>query len=142
MKTLHFYLSVALISILSSYAQASSYTYTTLDDPNATSGTLAYGINNAGQVTGYFVNDGADQHGFVYNGGTYTTLDDPNATAASGTFGYGINDAGQVSGHFANGTAEHGFVYNGGTYTTLDDPNAMSMSIFIDGLSGLFDQID
>src|SRR5262249_52992740 len=38
-------------------------TYTTLDDPSANNGTSAFGINNAGQIAGTFVNAG--NHGFL-----------------------------------------------------------------------------
>src|SRR5438445_424812 len=63
-------------------------TYTTLDDPLAAngfdnpfaaSGTVAEGINAAGQIVGYYADSNDDYHGFLYNGGIYTTLDDPQA---------------------------------------------------------------
>jgi hypothetical protein len=34
------------------------FTYTTLDDPLATGGTFAQGINNSGQIVGYYLADG------------------------------------------------------------------------------------
>ena len=40
--------------------------------------TLANGINNSGQVSGYFY-DGTTAHGFLYSGGNYNTLDFPGA---------------------------------------------------------------
>ena len=45
-------------------------TYTTLDHPLAAGvlGTVATGINNAGQVVGYYV-DNTGYRGFLYNGG-------------------------------------------------------------------------
>jgi probable HAF family extracellular repeat protein len=69
-------------------------TYTTLDDPLATMGTFAFGINATGQVSGYY--SSGNRHGFVYSGGTYTTLDDPLSIAE--TIAYGINASGQVVG--------------------------------------------
>ena len=62
------------------------YTYTSLDDPFALSGTQALGINATGQIVGSYVNAGGT-HGFLYSNGTYTILDDPLAnqgTTASG----------------------------------------------------------
>ena len=53
------------------------YTYTTLDDPSATRGTVATGINGAGQIVGEYFTAGSVSHGFLYSGGAYTTLDDP-----------------------------------------------------------------
>ena len=35
-----------------------TYTYTTLNDPLATAGTFAQGINDAGQIVGYYLNNG------------------------------------------------------------------------------------
>jgi probable HAF family extracellular repeat protein len=39
-------------------------TYTTVDDPSGVSGTYATGINNRGQIVGYYL-DGHQTHGFV-----------------------------------------------------------------------------
>jgi len=98
-------------------------TYTTIDDPSATS-TQAFGINDMGQIVGSYGNE-SGSHGFLYSGGTngtYTTLDDPSAT--QGTFAQGINASGQIVGYYKNASGTHGFLYSGGTYTTLDDPLA------------------
>ena len=57
--------------------------YTTLDDPLGAKGTVANGINDAGQIVGYYVDSSGTPHGFLYSGGTYTTLDDP--LGANGT---------------------------------------------------------
>src|SRR5262249_6007641 len=97
------------------------YTHTTIDDPLATSGTVAYGINDFGQIVGYY-GGAAGFHGFLYSGGTYVTLDDPVGTA---TTAYDINNLGQIVGSYFNNTGIHGFLYSGGTYITLDDPLAI-----------------
>ncbi len=96
------------------------YTYTTLDEPNATTITQAFGINNAGQIVGGY--DFA--HGFLYSGGTYTTFDDGTA----GTTAWGINDLGQIIGQFTNNGVVNGFLLSGGTFTTLvdTDPRAVA----------------
>jgi hypothetical protein len=58
-------------------------TYTTLDDPSATAGTFAQGINSSGQIVGnYHDNQGSGLHGFLLRGGTYATLDDTVAFLA------------------------------------------------------------
>ena len=104
------------------------YTYTTLDDPLATNGTVAHGINGMGQIVGTYNPDASSSHPFLYSAGAYTTLpDDPSATA--GTQPTDINDAGQIVGNYGvvlagHGVANHGFLYSGGTYSTLDDPFA------------------
>ncbi len=40
--------------------------YTTLDDPLGTGDTFAFGINNADQIVGYYVN-ATGSHGFLYD---------------------------------------------------------------------------
>jgi hypothetical protein len=56
------------------------YTFTTLDDPSATQGTTAWGINNSGRIVGTY-SVGNVEHGFVrLTNGSSTTIDDPNAT--------------------------------------------------------------
>jgi probable HAF family extracellular repeat protein len=97
------------------------FIYTTLNDPLATTYTTATGINDAGQIVGYYVDGSGVQHGFLYSNGTYATFDDPLATSGV-TRPYGINNAGQIVGFYTDNTGEHGFLYSNGTYTTLDDP--------------------
>jgi probable HAF family extracellular repeat protein len=57
----------------------SVYTYATIDEPLATGGTQALGINDFGQIVGGYTG-ASGIHGFLYSGGTYVTLDDPLAT--------------------------------------------------------------
>src|SRR5262245_17627252 len=102
-----------------------TYTYTTLIDPSSLLGsTDAYGINNAGQVVGYYFDSQGKNHGFLYSGGSYTTIDyqpvfpDP---AVDDTYALGINDAGQIVEKYTDGR-DHGFLYSNGTFTTIDDP--------------------
>jgi hypothetical protein len=51
--------------------------YIPIDDPFATDGTFAYGINDTGQIVGYYLDNTALRlwNGFLYNpnGGTYTS---------------------------------------------------------------------
>src|SRR5438270_711057 len=102
--------------------------YTTLDDPLAganAAGTAANGINDTGQIVGWYEDGSGGLHSFLYSGGTYTTLDDPLATATThgGTVAQGINASGQIVGFYASKTdTDHGFLYSGGIYTAIDDP--------------------
>src|SRR5438105_3242732 len=95
---------------------ANSGTYTTLDDPLAAngfdnpfaaSGTVAEGINAAGQIVGYYADSNDDYHGFLYNGGIYTTLDDPQAFD---TYAFGINKNGHVVGVRLDKFGDRGFL--------------------------------
>ncbi len=81
--------------------------YTTLDDPSATNGTFAFGINNAGQVVGDY-GDATGRHAFVENGGIYTNLNDPSATG--NTQAFGISNTGQIAGFYNDATGSHGFL--------------------------------
>jgi probable HAF family extracellular repeat protein len=83
--------------------------YTDITDPlageNASGGgvfgTQVEGLNNAGQVVGYYVDANGGIHGFIYNpansGNPYTTLDDPSAV--NGTVVEGINNSGEAVGY-------------------------------------------
>jgi probable HAF family extracellular repeat protein len=70
-------------------------TYATLGDPLATGGTFSIGINDAGQVVGYFIGQG-DQ-AFLYSNGIYTLLSPSPSNANIAT---GINDAGEIIGYY------------------------------------------
>ena len=90
--------------------------FNTFDDPSATNGTQAFGINDMGQIVGAYF-DATGMHGFLESGGMYTTLVDPSATR--GTIAEGINAAGQIVGtYFNGGNNSDGFVLSGGVYTT------------------------
>jgi probable HAF family extracellular repeat protein len=100
-----------------------SFNYVVLDDPARAGATVAFGINNLGQIVGYYLGSDGNDHGFVYNNGGYTSLDDP--ATSSGTVATGINDSGQIAGniHDASGHGQ-GFLDSGGTFTTLAAPSA------------------
>src|SRR5262249_26133058 len=95
----------------------------TLDDPLATTTTVAWGINDLGQIVGYYVNATGD-HGFLYSGGFFTTIDDPFASDASttgfihGTHATGINNNGQNVGQYPDKNDR----YHGFLETTVSDP--------------------
>jgi probable HAF family extracellular repeat protein len=105
--------------------------YTTLDATLAGPGgnTAAYGINNAGQIVGFFSTaDGSVLGGFLLSDGQYTALNVPDASYVLPT---GINDRGQVVGLYFDASFNgHGFLYSNGQYTTVDDPDAANTSDF------------
>jgi probable HAF family extracellular repeat protein len=111
---------LGLLPGLTRNAQA-NYIFTTLDVPGST-GTSAFGINNAGQIVGsYFDPDGLE-HGFLLSSGYYATLDVPGATNTVAT---GINTSGQIVGIYNTGNfINRGFLLSGGSYTNLDVPGA------------------
>ena len=112
-----------LLGVSSGNWAASIYTFTTIDYPDATShSTVANGINDAGQIVGYFNDSTGKFHGFLKDGATFTTIDVPGASA---TFARGINDAGQIVGFFQN-PGDHGFLKDGAAFATIDRPGAIA----------------
>ncbi|MBN2270026.1 MAG: thrombospondin type 3 repeat-containing protein, partial [Sedimentisphaerales bacterium] len=98
-----------------------TYSYATIDYPGAI-GTWAEGINDADQVTGYYM-EGSNIHGFLCDGlGTFTPLDYPGA---SRTYPSGINNTGSIVGHYKAGSSTRGFLYNGSTYTAINYSGAL-----------------
>ena len=81
---------------------------------------VAYGINDSGQVVGSSYNSSGYQDAFLYSGGVMTdlgTLDGVYSTAL------GINDSAQVVGnsYYSSGPEhEHAFLYSGGVMTDLN----------------------
>jgi uncharacterized membrane protein len=101
-------------------------------------GTVAFGINDLGQVVGQYWGFRFGEalqrfHGFVWKDGTYTTIDSPFAEAMFTTL-WGINNAGQIIGtylHHRPGSSdindydsEVAFLYDNGKFTELDFPGA------------------
>src|SRR6516225_8913297 len=92
------------------------YTFTTIDVPGARE-TFPNGINDAGQIVGYYYG-----HGFLLDvDGSYTTIDVPGA---HGTYAFGINASGQIVGQIIS-DIWHGLLLDvDGSYTTIDVPGA------------------
>ncbi|MEI6270512.1 MAG: hypothetical protein WCP01_16675 [Methylococcaceae bacterium] len=139
----HLIFIVLLCSLLTiaPISQASTYNFTTLDDPIAKAGsTVATGINDSGQITGYYENATGYLQGFLYNGSTYSTLDSLN-TNVGHIIPRDINNSGQITGNYSNGNpSPYGFIYNQGTYSFIDvPPNGLITGINDSGqLTGWF----
>jgi hypothetical protein len=89
-------------------------TYTTLpQDPLAKSSTDFTGINNAGQMVGFY--DGSRP--FLYDSGSFTNLSPP--AGSNSTNPMGINDAGQIVGYYTTSTAILNFVETDGSFSNL-----------------------
>ena len=78
-------------------------------------------INNGGVVSGFYVDKGGVNHGFLLNGTMLTPLDFAGSTL---TQALGLNNQGQVVGDYMDAQGRtHGFVWKNGTFQTVDDPN-------------------
>jgi hypothetical protein len=93
-------------------------TYISIDAPGATRGTVATGINDQGQIVGWYL-DATSYHGFLDMGGVFSNIDVPGTQT---TIVSGINDFGQIVGQYSDSTGTHGFLYSAGTFTSLDYP--------------------
>ena len=108
--------------------------FTTVDFPGAIS-TFLYGINNAGQMVGAYVDDGQATHGFLLNNGVFTTIDFPGATLSVAA---GINNHGDITGQYNDSEGfGHGFVFSGGEFSTRDFPGYQTYPTAIDDAGDL-----
>lgn len=90
----------------------------------------AFGVNDAGQIVGEYVDSSGVYHGWELSGGKFTTIDVPFA-GAEGTGADGINDSGEIAGGYdGSGVTQHGFTLIGGTYTSFDYPGAVATWAF------------
>jgi hypothetical protein len=94
-------------------------------------GTYAYSVNDAGAITGWYVDASWAWHGFVRApNGFITPFEAPNAGTApesyEGTVPYMINQAGWVVGYFEDSSPLlHGFLRApDGTFITVNAPDA------------------
>jgi hypothetical protein len=98
----------------------------TLPAPDDALMTTATGINNTGEISGFFVNSvSGTTEGFLDNGGTFTLFEAPGSNS---TMFLGINNQGQAVGVYQDSNGfNNGLMYNigAGTYQTVDDPSAV-----------------
>ena len=100
--------------------------FSTIDVPGAYA-TAPNGINNAGQVVGYYNTAPGHEDGFLYANGAFATIDVPGAVA---TEAIGINNAGQIVGLYVKNGISHGFLDTGGAFSTIDLPGARYTALF------------
>ena len=111
-----------------SLSSVDSNAFTTITEQNAGfGGTHVTGINDSGEVVGYYYDVYDNPHGFTStpdSGGSYTSfteIDDP--FGVHGTYVSGINNAGEIVGYYYDaGSNLHSFLYDNGIYLNLDNP--------------------
>ena len=104
-------------------------TYTMLDNAAhtlvlpANVNSQAVGIDNAGDVVGFYMPSTTTSNGYILpKGGTLTTLQFPGSNF---TQALGVNNKGQVSGFYQDAAGNmHGFIWSQGNWTTVDVPGA------------------
>ena len=92
--------------------------FSTYDVPGSKR-TVFYGLNNAGQAAGFYVDQDGVYHGIILEDGEFTEFNFPGA---ADTQPYGIGEAGQLIGNIADADGvSHGFVGD----TQIDVPGAV-----------------
>jgi uncharacterized membrane protein len=104
-------------------AQTPSWTFTTVDFPGFASVTSPLGINNHGDIVGYYDDTAGAFHGYLRpQGGAFIPVDFPGAVA---TLAFTINDTGDIVGvYFDQDGFQHGFLLRRGAFSTIDFPGA------------------
>jgi uncharacterized membrane protein len=104
-------------------AGAADYTYTLIMVPGAKQ-TDPGGINNKGDVVGYWEDSHYVAHGWLYHGGKLSTFNVPGAAT---TTPRGIDDQGDIVGSYQDANYNnHGFILSSkGVYTTIDAPDSL-----------------
>lgn len=114
-------LVLAALLIASAPMALAQGTYTQADCPGAV-GTLPWGIDTAGEVSGTYDDSSGKVHGFLLSGVTCTTIDYPETPTHTEV--YGLNDEGQIVGFDGSSV---GFVYDvqTQTFTEIKYPKAI-----------------
>jgi probable HAF family extracellular repeat protein len=109
--------------------------FTPLDSmlPSNTSA-QATGVNNAGDISGFYVDSAGVNHGFLLHNGVVTILDFPGATL---TQALGLNNRRQVVGFYMDAAGNtHGFLYDVTAleFQSVNDAKAVDATI-INGIN-------
>jgi probable HAF family extracellular repeat protein len=102
--------------------------YIRLDFPNAVL-TVAYDINNSGDVVGFYEDTNLEFHGFVYDPatGAFTSIDYPNPVCTTGTDARGINERGDIVGTCTDDAGNfYAYLRNKDGFTSVSNTDHMS----------------
>lgn len=87
----------------------------------------AVGINNAGNIVGFYQPTATTSIGFLDKGGVVSTIDPFSSTF---TQALGINSLGDVVGFYVDGAGvQHGYLETAGVFTSFDPPGSVSTTI-------------
>jgi len=106
---------------------------TTFDYPGTGNSTFPYGINNSGDIAGYYVDTNLITRGFtrLHTGVFSNPIVEPNDTGGF-TRAFGINRSRNIDGDFFNvaDNTYHGYFRTGHSYTQFDFPASESTDLF------------
>lgn len=103
-------------------------TITTID-PFGSTFTQALGVNDLGEIVGFYTDASGVQHGYIDNGGVFTSFDPPGS--ASTTIN-GLNDKGDIVGFYTSASADAVIGFVG---TPVPEPQTWAMMLV--GFAGL-----
>jgi hypothetical protein len=88
--------------------------------------TQVTGINDSANTSGFYIDSGGVNHGFLDTNGVFSTVDFPGTTFDQVL---GLNNTGQAAGYFMNGTQQTAFIFNPslppmGQFTLLNLPGS------------------
>jgi probable HAF family extracellular repeat protein len=87
----------------------------------------ATGINDAGEIVGFYQPASSSAVGFVDVAGSISTI---APFGSANTRALGVNNAGEIVGVYADATSrQHGYVYHDGVFTAFDPPGSTSTTI-------------
>ena len=114
-------LAGSLLSYVNAAAQSGPYNFVNIDYPGALF-SAPNGVNNSGEIVGYWEDASGNIHGYLYHNGVYTSLDYPGAAS---TEAVGINNSGIISGWYVTtDDVPQGFTYSDGTFTSFTYPGS------------------
>jgi hypothetical protein len=120
--------TAVLLAATAPSAIADPYVFTQIDVPNATR-TQARGINDIGQIAGWFQDDTGGFHGYVLSDGVFSPLDVPDSTA---TLTLGFNNLSQSVGTVDDSNfVGHGFLCTAEGECTVHDPPGSELTIAV-----------
>jgi len=113
---------------------SAEYIFTTIDFTTAHEKlpTGAYGINDSGDIVGFYSDDEDLSHGFLDAGGSFTTVDVAGYPDYETLGAYGINGSGDIVGSFYDNTYGYyyAFLYSGGKFTIVDSGAAATLGAY------------
>lgn len=92
---------------------SNDFTFVPFGNPAGALEGLPLGINDRGDVAGFFVDANFLTHAYIWRKGKFTVFDEPNTplTPAGGTDAGGINDRGDVTGiYYDSNGFQHGYI--------------------------------
>jgi len=92
-------------------------------DPFGSTFTQALGVNDQGEIVGFYLDADGVQHGYIDNGGVFTSFDPPDS--ASTTIN-GINDKGDIVGFYTNNATD---TVDGFVGTPVPEPSTWAMML-------------